>query len=148
MLDQGVKKEYELSFLIKDQQGEAVLDGLLRQFGAEVSHKSPLAEMKLAYPVKKHKQANFGFIHFSLAPENVKNFSQALNLSPAVLRMLIISPPVGKSEKFRNQTLDYQPELRGNRARIKKSEDSEVMPAKGGVLSNKALEKTLEEILK
>lgn len=147
-MDQGVKKEYELSFLIKDQQGEAVLDGLLKQFGAEVSHKSQLVEMKLAYPVKKHKQANFGFIHFSLAPESVKNFSQALNLSPSVLRMLIISPPVGKLEKVRNQTSDYQSELRGNRVRIKKSEDNEAMPAKGGALSNKALEKTLEEILK
>lgn len=132
------KKAYEISFLINKTDGEAALASVLKQYNAEVLYKSPLAETRLAYPIKKYKQGYFGFLHFLTEPENANKIVQSLKLNPNFLRVLVITPPVGartsKTEKV-------------SRPRTEKPEPS-AAPAPKKTLSNEALEQKLEEILK
>ena len=121
------------------------MESALKQFGAEISYKSPVASVNLAYPIKKRRQASFGFINFSLLKENSANLTKALNLSPSVLRTLVISQPVNKLSKtkaFRNPKIESKVPMDAVEEKIFESAPS------GGILSNEALEKKLEEILK
>ena len=145
MANQELKNEYEIAFLLKDQGGEVVLEGVLKQFGAEISYKSAVATVNLAYPIKKRRQASFGFMNFSLLKENSANLTKALNLSPLVLRTLVISQPVNKLSKtkvLRNPKMESRVPMAAAEEKIFESAPS------GGILSNEALEKKLEEILK
>lgn len=145
MSDQESKKQYEIAFLLKSQEDESDLAELLKQFSVEVSYKSPLNEIRLAYPIKKRQQAYFGFLQFNSLPEKVEKLNQALNLSPLVLRTLVVlaGSPAAKSERGRVSRADFRSHA------PKLSEEIAPQPAtRGGALSNEALEKKLEEILK
>lgn len=136
------KKDYEISFVIKNQSEGNSISELLSQLEASVIYRSPVSEIYLAYPVKKSKQGYFGYMHFSAFPEAVSKLGAALNLNSLVLRFLIISPPVGIAEKFSGQ----KPEGKIS-SRVKSTEAASAVP-KSGMLTNEALEEKLEEILK
>ena len=143
MSDQESKKQYEIAFLLKSQEDESGLEALLKQFGAEVSYKSPLNEIRLAYPIKKLQQAYFGFLYFNSLPEKAGKLTQALNLSPLILRTLVVSSPAVKPEKGRVSRTDFRSRAPNS------SEEAMLQPVtRSSVLSNEALEKKLEEILK
>ena len=133
------KKEYELSFLVNAAEGEAAVSSVLKEYKAEVFYKSPLNEVRFEYPIKKYKQGYFGFVHFQGEPESIAKILQSLKLQPNILRVLVVTPPVGKVE-------------RGGKASRPRALKPEVtaapVPSSGGVLSNEALEQKLEEILK
>lgn len=138
------KRNYEISFLLKNKEDVSLVDNLLKQYGAEVIYRGPESETHLAYPIKKQNLAHFSFIQFSALPEVVEKISASLKLSPAVLRMLIITPPIMKSDKPVRGAMDSRP------ARGKSAVSTAPAPvaSNGGVLTNKALEERLEEILK
>ena len=127
------KKVYELAFMLKDPSSEKVVLDFLVQYKATVINASQINSMKLAYPIKKHLTGYFGVINFETEPENTKALSTALNLSADVLRFLIIAVPNVKRSSERSEP-----------RKITKTETT----GSSSVLSNKALEERLEEILK
>ncbi len=125
-------KSYEISFLLKNPEGESAIVDLINQHKGKIIHKGSLKEIKLAFPIKKHSSAYFGYVQFELAPAQIEKVSQSLKLNPLVLRHLTITPPMIKKER-----------------RIESREREYVKPAAPqSVLTNEALEEKLEEILK
>ena len=121
------KKEYEIGFILKNSEAEKELAGVLTQQEAEVTYKSPVTEVRLAYPIKKHQTAQFGFYYFKANPEVISKLNQVLGLNQNVLRFIIVTPPV----KTQQQTA-YRQEKK----------------APAPIVSNEALSEKLEEILK
>lgn len=139
------KKAYEISFLVERKGGEASVEETLIQHGAEIINRSEVVETRLAYPIKKLMIAHFGFFHFKISPDMAEKITAALKLNPAVLRSLLITPPVVKSEGRRMMRREggesSRPAENSNEGRPLKS-------APKNVLTNKDLEDKLEEILK
>lgn len=141
-MDQGKeKKEYEIAFLAKMPEASAV-ENLLNQYRAEIFYRSPINEVRLAYPVKKQRQAYFGFLQFRADPDVSEKVQRALNLNPSILRLLLVASPIKKSEKPRRSVL----ETKSFRSQPEPA-SLETVPS-SGILTNKALEEKLEEILK
>ena len=135
------KKEYEIAFLAKMPEVSSVTD-LLNKYGAEIFYQSPVSEVRLAYSIKKQRQAYFGFCQFRAEPEAVEKVQQALRLNSSILRFLAVSSPIKKSEKLQRPAAEIKYSRR-------KLEPSAVESAPiGGILTNEALEEKLEEILK
>lgn len=135
------KRDYELSFLLRNSEGAEAVLSILNQYGAEVFNKGSLSETRLAYPIKKQSQAVFGFVHFRAFPDAVDKLMQSLKLNPSVLRTLLVTPPLLKENRPVKQ-------LSKSDSDSVISESSEKIVVKGGVLTNEALEEKLEEILK
>lgn len=131
-MDTENKKEYEISFLLTSPEAEKELAGILQKHGADVFYQKPAAELPLAYKIKKHISAYFGFYHFRAMPEAIKPLKEELNLATPVLRFLIITPPVKLATEARPPS------------RFERGERKETAP----ILSNEALSEKLEEILK
>lgn len=137
------KREYELSFLLKERGTEAAIETLVVQYGGEAYFKGPIMETRLAYPIKKQTQAYFGYLHFKGLPDAVEKLLQSLRLNQAVLRVLLVTPPIMKSEK------SARDESAPRTAKITAAEAAApVSSPKTGMLTNEALEEKLEEILK
>lgn len=125
-------KFYEIAFLVKNPEEEKTVIDLINQYKGKVIQKSPLKELKLAYPIKKHITAYFGCVQFELLPADIEKVSQSLKLNSQILRYLAITPPIMKQEK----------RIMGVKEHIKPPAVSQP------VLTNEALEEKLEEILK
>jgi len=135
-MEEILKKEYELSFLLIKSEALALIESVLQKEQGELLEKSELKEIKLAYPIKKQSSAYFGYIHFRLVPEAAPRLREQLKLTADVLRFLLITPPIIKpSSANRKPTASEKPV----------TPLDVPMPQ---VLSNEALEKKLEEILK
>jgi len=139
------KKEYEMSFVLASEDGATDVLSALTAIGAEVVTKSSLNSIKLAYPIKKHESAYFGFCIFKADPSSIKQLKDALALNANVLRSLLITPPVKISAR-EDRRLGEGRERRP--AVVSKLEVVEAKPAEPQILSNEGLEKKLEEILK
>ncbi len=138
-MEQSEKKEYELSFLLRSEEGISALQSVLSHFGYEVTSQSEIKRMVLAYPIKKETSALFGYVYFMAAPETVHNFMRELRLEPMVLRVLLINEPI-------KRTLQYGVEGTTPRDMTGKEEQqSTEKPA--DAVTNEDLEKKLEEIL-
>ena len=88
------QKDYEIAFALVSPETAKELENVLTQQGAEIFYKSPVAEIRLAYPIKKHASAQFGFYYFKANGDAISKIKEALNLNPNVLRFLIVTPPV------------------------------------------------------
>jgi ribosomal protein S6 len=128
------KKAYELSFLVKDPASDKSILNLLAKYKVFAVKQSPVNPMKLAYPIKRHTSAYFGYINFEANPADVKEISDSLRLNNEVIRFLVIIAPVfnvkGKEEKSESKRA-IKTEAAGSKT-----------------LTNEALEEKLEEILK
>lgn len=131
------KKEYEISFLLTAPAAEKELAAVLAKFGAEIYFQKPAASLQLAYKIKRQSSALFGFCHFRAIPDAIKQIKDALNLTPSVLRFLIITPPV----VMQTEHVDRR-EMRGL------MDKKPPVTSAGPMLSNEALSEKLEEILK
>lgn len=129
-MEKDTQKEYEISFLLTSSEAEKSIDEVLTKNLAEVFNRKPVVEIPLAYPIKKHSTAYFGFYHFRSNPGNVEKIDAALRLTKDVLRFLVVTPPAQSAA----------PQATSRPTIIRKQ--SEV------ALSNEALEEKLEEILK
>ena len=137
-MDQDQKKEYEIAFLLNEETDAPGLIEALKGAGAEIRMEGPVRKTALAYEIKKRTSAYFGFVQCAMDPAAAKALEGMLNLRPEVLRFLLITPPTMK-EKPRIQSMGA-PARPGARPYEPK--------AATPVLSNEALEKTIEEILK
>lgn len=138
------KREYELAFLLKNKE-EGVVDVLLNQYSGEIFYRGPVAELRLAYPIQKQKQAYFGYVHFRISSEAIKTLVDSLQLHPAVLRVLVITPPFTKKKEEKPYRTIRKSKVMSSPAN---SGEMSPRPVTGGLLTNEALEKQLEEILK
>ncbi|MDD5547859.1 MAG: 30S ribosomal protein S6 [Candidatus Pacebacteria bacterium] len=129
------QKLYEVAFLLTDPAEEKEIANLLGKYKATIVFRSPVTDLKLAYPIKKHTAAYFGYIQFELKAEDVLLINQTLKLNNKVLRFLIVTSVI------LNKTSEKREEPR---RRVKTTEESSSKP----VLTNEALSEKLEEILK
>lgn len=136
------KRKYELAFVIKSED-VSVIAKLLASGGFTVLTENPLEKIQLAYPIKKENYAYFGYCHFEGEPAAIKNLRTGLKLNSEVLRYLMITPPFIKKPVWRkSEPTNSQEEAKFNPPANRQSPSTE--PA----LTNEALEKKIEEILK
>lgn len=144
------KKEYEISFVLSGEEAAAEVERELLAIGAEITFKSPAASIRLAYPLERHETGYFGYTHFMAMPHSVKALKEALAHKSGVLRFLIITPAVKQVAR------EIGP--RGSAPVRKEKDKAEGAPTTGSagrpaepaekLITNEALEKKLEEILK
>lgn len=129
-------KEYEIAFLARGEDGAREVLRLLQAHEAEVTLQGPVRRIPLAYAIAKEVQAYFGFIRFRASAPHAKALERDVLQNQAVVRSLLVSlPSVGKA------VLPLRPE----RARPPVRPPAERAPLP---LSNEALEKKIEEILR
>lgn len=131
-------KTYEIAYLLQASEAERVIVDVLNQHKSEIFNNGELSEIKLAYPIKKQQSAHFGFIQFSANPESIEQIKFTLANEPQILRILVvsISEQTAKDQKIREKPPQQ------------KKVEAEINPNSTDILSNEALEKKLEEILK
>lgn len=137
------KKQYEIAFILKTEDAY-VIKQVLNNRGFSILNESLVNKIKLAYPIKKEIQAYWGYCGFAGAPAEVKELSLELKLKPEILRFLIVSLPkksvVRQERRVSTRISSIKP--------IEKNEKPEKLAYEPKILSNEALEKKLEEILK
>ena len=134
------KKEYELSFLLRDEEGITALQGMLTKFGCAITSQSEIKRIVLAYPIKKETSALFGYVYFNAVPEQMKEFTHELRLEAPVLRFLLINKPIKR---------EFVSASEGSPRRTSDVSDKEVVSEEkpSHAVTNEDLEKKLEEIL-
>lgn len=136
MEDQAIEpniRTYEIAFLLSRPEGESIVGDVFTRARGEITHRSQLNEIKLAYPIRKQSSAHFGFFRVKASPEAITAISGALRREETVLRFLVVT---------------HAPKERGGGFdRARRREEGRVAP-RTEVLTNKALEEKLEEIMK
>ncbi|OGZ03386.1 MAG: hypothetical protein A2430_00875 [Candidatus Liptonbacteria bacterium RIFOXYC1_FULL_36_8] len=149
-MDINDKKKYEIGFLFENEQDVAEILSALEKNGAERLNEIPVKKISLSYPIKKRSQANFSAIIFSSLPEKIKDIENSLKFSPSILRFLIVLIP-DSNKNSRSRKSEHQKNAPKNETRDNFSSEKEKYSEQhdyiGGILSNEALEKKLEEIL-
>ena len=139
------QKKYEISFLVRDENGQQEITKTLESCQASIIDGGNVLRINLAYQIKKENEAYFGYLHFLANTDKIKNISDDLKLNQKVLRFLIITPPITKMMRMETQRIikkTFQPRA------VERMEIKKPSPAPTATLSNEALEKKLEEILK
>ncbi len=143
-MDEIEKKEYELAVLVKNEEDLAALASLVRQHNVDTAVELRPKRLTLAYEIKKQKEAVFAYGMFRAAPADAKNLEQDLQARGDVLRFMIMkASPVAAMPAI--VTDGSAPARRRPRVGYPAPE---VKPAAPKALSNEALEKKIEEILK
>jgi ribosomal protein S6 len=134
------RKDYEISFLVKEEADAEGVSRLLKQHSAEVAAGGSLKPLVLAYKIKKQTHAYFGYAHFSALPSSLPALQRDLETNPLILRFLVITPPF---MRMRTYTPRVKPSIP-----VRQSAALGEMTAPSPLpLSNEALEKKIEEIL-
>jgi ribosomal protein S6 len=131
-------KEYELTFLLEKPEAEASVNELISRHGGEVVQKSPVRDLRLAYPIKKRQTALFGAYLMKLPADQLKEFSHNLRLIAGVLRFLVVVPPKVRPLPVRNKEAEAAPEKPVVARR----------PVQSEALTNQALEEQLKMLSK
>lgn len=131
------KKQYEMSFILREEEGAKTVAKFVADLGGEIETESPIQKIALAYPIKKETIGFFGFFHFALEPKEVVALEHEMETSQAVLRHLLITPPFKKAEpRVRPEAPLKSPKPAAVKAEMKTES-----------LTNEDLEKKIEEIL-
>lgn len=136
------KKDYEISFLCKEEGGPEELRKFVLRSGGEILLEGPVERIALAYKIKKESTAYFGYFHFAMEPAEAKALEHDLNTAPFVLRYLIVTPPF---QKMKPRGMG-RPKTKGQQA-PEPTATAEKKSVESLPLSNEALEKKIEEIL-
>lgn len=137
MEEEVYKKSYEISFLVRDESAVTEVLRILKEHGAEISLEGSIKNIALAYPIEKIHHAHFGYFHCVLFPDKVMLVDKDLRTNKAVLRFLIVTPPLMSRVK---ETI---PQAAQEREVVKQAAPSKTsLP-----LSNEELEKKIDEIL-
>ena len=152
------EKKYEVGFLIKSEPDKEGLIKILRdnQFSIINAGQSQTSRIKLAYSIKKENFAYFGYLHFSGDPANISKLSDQIKTDSKVLRFFIIPQSIIKEgegripeeiSSTRTKHFSERQKVQGTPFQSP-TPQSPKKPARVEALSNEALEKKLEEILK
>ncbi len=142
-------KNYEIAFLARTEDDRAEIIKLIARHQIKLidEAKEP-TRIRLAYPIKKESSAFLNYFYFSALPEETQKLRGELNLNQKVLRFLIIARP---KIQISAQTI-ARPIRKTAPVKPRPTEISQERVVKRAepapVLSNEALEKKLEEILK
>jgi ribosomal protein S6 len=140
-----IQKEYEIGVLVRREEDLATVKSFMERHRAACAADFQAKKIALAYPIKKETDAFFAFCRFSAEPADVKQLERDLLTEPTVLRSLILVPfkmshreAVGLSKKH---------------SKSRSHPASVATPAPSSApfvqtLSNEALEKKIEEMLK
>ena len=137
MAEEKDKKEYELSFWLKDEGGLEKIKALMANYGLEATYAPELRRMQLAYPINKETSAVFGTYHFMADSDIVDSLKKELKVESQCLRFMISNNPMKKVEEREY----HKPQMSE-----KKPEKTEQKTT--DIVTNEELEKKLEEILK
>lgn len=149
-------KNYEISFLVKSESDREELIKILKDSQFSVINGSQISRIKLTFPIKKENFAYFGYLYFSGDPANIQKLSDKLKTESKILRFLIISQSIIKESetKISEEISSVQTKPLLEHKKIQETSlqssfsQSVKKPARTEALSNEALEKKLEEILK
>lgn len=154
-------KIYEIGFLAKEENDREEVVKVLTGYGAKIIDAGKISRIKLAYPIKKENFAYFGYLLFSAdLPEEktsasrkgddgiVKKSGNDLKTNQKILRFLIVAVhPEKPDEKPRKEpSQKVLPDI----AVTEPANENFLLGEQRTIteLSNEALEKKLEEILK
>ena len=136
-------KEYEIGVWVRKEEDLAAVRSFIEQHRGTCTADFQAKKLALAYPIKKENEAFFAFCRFSAEPADVKQLEHDLVTEPLVLRSLVVVPfkmshreAVGLSKKRSKQQDRPAPA----------AAPSHAQPVQ--TLSNEALEKKIEEMLK
>lgn len=131
---------YELGYLLNSAEAEATVLGILSQHQATIINQGKPVDTTLAYAIKKHLSAYFGFVQFNAVPSAADAIKKEVGLQKSVLRSLLFC--------LQAKALKSQERPAAKPPRSSKPEVVTSAPAKPQILSNEALSEKLEEILK
>jgi len=132
-------KLYELTYLISPELSESELKSLNEKINSLIQKekgvlsgvKMPMKK-KLAYPIKKQREAFLINLSFYFQAEKLGSLEKELKSEKKILRYLILARPKSKIAKVRKRPAKVIPKI----------------PAKEKKVELKEIEKKLEEILK
>lgn len=132
---------YEIDYLLGGNFSEDALSEEVKKMKSTIEENKGIIleeaqpkNQRLAYPIKKIEQAYFGWIQFSIKPEDLIKTNQTLGKNNSLLRYLITT----KARKQTTKTKIIRPQTK------RKKTDSAIQekPAK-----SEEIDKQLEEIL-
>jgi ribosomal protein S6 len=143
---------YELSFWFSSRLEEKAIeqkfDNLLKQLeksGALIIFSQSPQLKQLAYPIKKERNAYFGYIRFELSRGSLARLEEGLRLNHDFIRFMVLNIKPKQEEKIPRSTFS-KPVFR--EVRSKKEERMKEGLKEGKVISLEELDKKLSEILK
>lgn len=146
------KNQYELAYHLMPELDETELPGkvaelekIITQNGGNVLKSQEPKKKHLSYPIKGKHYANFGFMEFEVAPENLEKINADVKLHDDILRYLLIQG-YGSGKVLRSLT----PSKR--RARVAKPGESieqtgKPIRAKEESAKPEEIEKQLEDVI-
>jgi ribosomal protein S6 len=137
-----VKKEYEIGVLVRKEEDLPEVRRVVEQHGGTFANDFQAKKIALAYPVKHEKEAIFAFTRFFAEPAEAKQLERDLETVNAVLRPLItVRAKISRREV-----------VAAGKKRMTTSRPAAPVPQSSApmvhTLSNEALEKKIEEMLK
>lgn len=143
-------KEYEIAFLAKSEEDIPEAKKVILAHSGEVTQEGQVRLTTLAYTILGANQAYFGFIRAKIAPAEAKAMEQEFKTHPSFLRVLVLKlTTVAKHgsdrPRFGNRPTAAVATLA---APVTMHSVPEKHSVSTGPLSNEALEKKIEEILK
>lgn len=135
ILKEDLEKEYEISFLIREESHKEEILSNLQKIWAELIFVKEPEKINLAYPIKHVSQALFGYVDFRALPEKAKELEKNLKTSKNILRFMIIRDSfIKKPSQDKKKIEEYK-------------KPKQFINQQENVLTNEALEKKLEEML-
>jgi ribosomal protein S6 len=151
------KKEYELALLLKTEENLAGVVAMVGSHNGEGLSEPRAKRLQLAYEIKKVNEGVFVYFTFKMYADDMKALEHELNSAADVLRFMVIASPAPAERP----SAGLMPQREERRSRNSSSSHSSSSPAPAPVaeapapkvapsrpLSNEALEKKIEEILK
>ena len=144
MTEEKITKEYELAFLGQEENAAQKVAELVTRLGGEIILQGPVERIALEYKIKKAASAYFGYFHLRMIPVQIEELKKELNVFSPLLRFLIVTPPFEKMKpRSARPTRPSSAPVGGQSQPEAPERKPETLP-----LSNEALEKKIEEILK
>ena len=142
---QDIKKEgtneslYDLTVILTDEVTSERVEKILQSQGVINLETRPLSNIRLAYPIQKRDAVFLGVFTFTADPKMVSKIEKELRMADGVLRLLILKTTRRYKEEVVREGVEHgiAPERHVRR-------DDKETP----FLSNEALEKKIEEILR
>jgi len=139
-----LENNYEFTFVSLVEMSPKIRQIIEKNNGNVVFEKE-LQKVRLAYPIKKQQYGFLGVVEFKTKPDSIEAIAKDIKLENNIIRSMICSlrskKPSLNKYKGKNQTDKNNRERVGTSARAaKKTIDAG--------LTNEALEKKIEEILK
>lgn len=134
-------KRYEITFLVISEAPSLVSE-ILKKHNFTVLNEKPFVKIRSAYPIKKSRESYLGDIFFEGDPQFLNFISRDLKLNQNVIRFFV-TKIAAKSRTVESRP-SFRPSIRIIKGIPRKEEEKSSRP----ILTNEALEKKIEEILK